>query len=157
GPIIGFFGLIESWIDLGLIARIARQRPDWLVVVIGRQAVDVSELVGYANIVMLGHKPFAELPAYGRFFDVRMLPYHRTAQVIHRNPIKLREYLAMGKPVVSVRFPHVEQFRDVVYLASDHDDYIRQIERALRENTSDAARMRMETVREHTWEARAVN
>src|SRR5262249_1176012 len=83
GAIIGFFGLIEAWIDLGLIAKIGQRRPAWLIVLIGRQAVDVSAFLGPPTILMLGRKPFSELPSYGRFFDVGLLPYHCTAQVIH--------------------------------------------------------------------------
>jgi hypothetical protein len=117
--------------------------------------VDVSKLRGHSNILLLGHKAFAELPVYGRLFDVTLLPYRPTEQVIHSNPIKLREYLAMGKPVVCRRLPHAEQFAQVVYLADDHDDFVAQIDRALAENVPDAARRRMDAVRESTWDARA--
>jgi glycosyltransferase involved in cell wall biosynthesis len=155
GKIVGFFGLIEDWIDLDLLAHIAERHPDWLIVLIGHQAVDVSKLRALSNVALLGKKPFAELPTYGRLFDVALLPYRPTDQVIHSNPIKLREYLAMGKPVVCKRFPHAEQFSDVVYLANDQDEFVTQIERAIAEDNAQASRRRMQTVRTSTWEARA--
>jgi glycosyltransferase involved in cell wall biosynthesis len=155
GKIIGFFGLIEGWIDLDLLAHIAARRPDWLIVLIGHEAVDVSKLRALPNVALLGKKPFAELPAYGRLFDAALLPYRLTDQVVHSNPIKLREYLAMGKPVVCKRFPHAEQFADVVYLADGYDDFVSQIERAIAEDGPEAIGRRLDSVRASTWEARA--
>jgi hypothetical protein len=155
GPIVGFFGLLESWIDLELLAHIAQQRPDWLVVLIGQERVDVGPLRAHANIWLIGRKPFAELARYGQFFDVGVLPYKLTEQVIHSNPIKLREYLAMGKPAVSVRFPHAAGFGQLIYLADTYDEFLLAIERALREDSDDLRRARMESVRNTTWAARA--
>jgi hypothetical protein len=155
GPVVGFFGLLESWIDLQLLAHIAERRPDWLIVLIGQERVDVGPLRNHSNIQRIGRKPFAELARYGRFFDVGLLPYKLTDQVIHSNPIKLREYLAMGKPAVSVRFPHAAGFGQLVYLADTYDEFLLAIERALREDNDDLRRARMESVREMTWAARA--
>lgn len=155
GPVIGFFGSLESWIDLELIAHLARQRPQWLIVLIGHAAVDVEALRRYPNIRLTGRKRFNELPAYGRFFDVCMLPYLPTEQVLNSNPIKLREYLAMGKPIVSVRFPHAEKFRELIYIAAGQDDFIVQTERALREDSSELRTRRMDSVRNTTWKALA--
>ena len=156
GPIVGFFGLLESWIDLELLAHIAKHRPDWLIVVIGQERVDVAMLRAHSNVKLIGRKPFAELARYGQFFDVGVLPYKLTEQVIHSNPIKLREYLAMGKPAVSVRFPHAAGFGQLVYLADTYEEFLLAIERALREDNDDLRRARMESVRNTTWAARAI-
>ena len=155
GPIVGFFGLLESWIDLQLLAHVAQHRPDWLIVLIGHEAVDVGPLRKQSNVILIGRKPFAELAGYGRFFDVGLLPYKLTEQVINSNPIKLREYLAMGKPVVSVRFPHAEGFGSLVYLADSYDEFVIAIDRALREDDDGLRRARIESVRDTTWAARA--
>jgi len=155
GPIVGFFGLLEDWIDLQLLAFVAQRRPEWLIVLIGREAVDVGPLRGYSNVLRVGRKAFAELPRYGRFFDVGVLPYRLTEQVIHSNPIKLREYLAMGKPVVSVRFPHAAGFGQLIYLADTYDEFLHAIDRALREDDDSLRRARMECVKDTTWAARA--
>jgi glycosyltransferase involved in cell wall biosynthesis len=155
GPVIGFFGLLESWIDLDLLAHIAKHRPGWLIVLIGHEAVDVSRLRPFPNIVLTGKKKFRDLPAYGRRFDVCMLPYLPTEQVINSNPIKLREYLAMGKPVVSIRFPHAEQFRDLIYLSDGYNDFVAQTERALLEDSDELRARRVDAVRGTTWKARA--
>ena len=155
GPVIGFFGLIESWIDLELLAYLARHRPAWLIVLVGHAAVDVGVLRDLPNVLLLGPRPFRALPAYGHRFDVCLLPYRLTEQVINSNPIKLREYLAMGKPTVSVRFPHAQGFADVIRLADDHADFLRQVELALGDGGDRARDARIAAVRDSTWAARA--
>jgi glycosyltransferase involved in cell wall biosynthesis len=155
GKVIGFWGLLEDWIDLDLIAHVATRRPDWLVVLIGHKAVDVGALQRCPNVVLVGKKSFAELPRYARCFDVGILPYRLTEQVLHSNPIKLREYLATGKPVVSVRFPHAEGFGDLVLLADGYDDFVAKLDQAVADDDPEAARRRIESVRDSTWEARA--
>jgi len=155
GPIVGFFGLLESWIDLDLLAHLAESRPEWLLLLIGHEAVPLGSLKDLSNVLALGPKPFSELPSYACFFDVAILPYRLTEQVLHSNPIKLREYLAAGKSVVSVPFPHAERFRDVIYLADGYDRFVMQIERALREDTDEMREARMSSVASSTWEVRA--
>jgi glycosyltransferase involved in cell wall biosynthesis len=155
GPVIGFFGLLESWIDLDLLAYIAQQRPHWLIVLIGHESVDAGRLRRQPNILLTGRRKFHDLPDYGRCFDVCLLPYVLTEQVIHSNPIKLREYLAMGKPVVSVRFPHAERFSDLIYLADSYDGFVSQIERALNDDSLELRNQRADSVRSTTWKARA--
>ena len=113
-PIVGFFGLIERWIDLDLIHFLAESRPCWTFVMIGRLAAPAEELQRLPNVHFLGKRAYEDLPIYGKQFDVGILPYHRNRQVIHANPLKLREYLAMGKPVVSVSTNEIDKYSDVV-------------------------------------------
>ena len=156
-PVIGFFGLIEEWIDLSLIEHIAKQKPGWQIVLIGRCAVNNPSCFSYKNIHYLGCKAFADLPSYASAFDVAILPYKLTRQVMHCNPIKLREYLATGKPVVSVRFPEAERYKDVVLIADNQQEFINQLERALTQDTNQARQKRINSVKSQTWEARVTN
>jgi len=151
-PIIGFFGLIEAWIDVDLICNIAKCRPDWQIVLIGRCAVDGFDPSAYQNIHYLGHKSFAELPSYAAAFNVALLPYRLTRQVLHCNPIKLREYLATGTPVVSVRFPEAERYGNLIYIADSHTDFVEKIEQALSNDSETAAQARISSVSGQTWE-----
>jgi glycosyltransferase involved in cell wall biosynthesis len=152
-PIIGFFGLIERWIDLGLVAELARRRPNWSFVMLGRVAVPDAEVPSAPNIYFLGHRPYSQLPAYGKAFDVAMIPYRSTEQVHNANPIKLREYLAMGKPVVTVRTPEIEKFQDVVAIADSACQFEANIESALgpSANTAGAISQRQERVSDMSW------
>ena len=153
-PVVGYFGLVEAWTDLQLLDRIARDLPDWNLVLIGRCAVDVDDLARHENVHLLGKRPFESLPAYAAFFDVAILPYRICEQVLNSNPIKLREYLAAGLPVVSVRYPEVEKFADLVCIADNHDAFVAAIEVA-RNLDSDAARAeRLNAMADQTWERR---
>jgi glycosyltransferase involved in cell wall biosynthesis len=155
GPVVGFFGLIERWIDLDLVETLARQRPAWTFVLIGRVCVPGSQLPALPNVRFLGPRLYEALPAYGKRFDAAIIPYRLTDQVLHANPLKLREYLAMGKPVVSVRTPEIERFADVVRIADSGEVFLRHLDEVLA--CGDCPReisRRMARVGEFSWTRR---
>jgi glycosyltransferase involved in cell wall biosynthesis len=154
-PVIGFFGLIERWIDLELIDFLAEQRPHWTFVLIGRVAVAKDQVPYRPNIHYLGKRPYQELPAYGKQFDAAIIPYRLTQQVVHANPIKLREYLAMGKPVVSVSTPEIDKYADVVEIARSWKEFLAKLDMVLaRGHSADETRRRMDRVASESWDAR---
>jgi len=130
-PIVGFFGLIERWIDLPLVAWLAEQRPAWTFLMIGRVAVPDSDTPRRANIVYLGPRPYGTLPAYGKVFSAALIPYHLTPQVLHANPIKLREYMAMGKPIVSVSTPEIDKFAAHVRIGRSREEMLAHLDAAV--------------------------
>lgn len=132
-PIIGFFGLIEEWIDLDLVDWLAAARPTWTFLMVGRLAVAAGTAPRRPNIVFLGSRPYEALPAYGRAFDVAFIPYKLTPQVLVANPMKLREYLAMGKPVVSVSTPEIDRFAEFVRIARSREEFLAELDRAVDE------------------------
>lgn len=153
GPVIGFYGLIEAWIDLDLVRGLAERHPDWNFVMIGRVAV--TEVPQLPNIHFLGRRSYDVLPDYGRRFDVSIVPYRFTQQVHFANPIKLREYLAMEKPIVAVPTPEIDKFADVVRIATTLDEWDAAITAALApgDRSASAAAMR-EAAAQMTWDAR---
>lgn len=153
-PVIGFYGLIEAWIDLDLIAFLARERPQWTLLLIGRLAVDAGELRRLPNVVLAGPQPYVSLPRWAKAFDVAIIPYRPTRQVLNSNPLKLREYLATGKPVVSVSTPEVDRFADCVRIARDPAEFLHHIDDALVNDTAADRNRRMAAVADMTWEAR---
>ena len=154
-PVVGFFGLIEAWIDLDLVEYLARARPNWSFVMLGRQAVDHAGTRRCPNVHFLGRRDYADLPRYGRAFDAAIIPYHPTRQVRNANPLKLREYLAMGKPVVTVRTPEIEKFTDVVRIADSRAAFLAHLDEVLSgQEPLAAAERRMATVAGSSWEAR---
>ncbi len=130
-PIVGFFGLIERWIDLGLMAYLAEQRPGWTFLMIGRLAVPEAEAPRRPNLVYLGRRPYDTLPAYGKAFAAAIIPYHLTPQVLHANPIKLREYMAMGKPIVSVSTPEIDKFAVQVRIGRTREEMLAHLDAAV--------------------------
>jgi len=88
-PVVGFFGLLTSWVDLQLIIDCAKAYPKSSVVVLGRTAVDVTSFKAHSNIHYLGEVPFADLPRYARGFDVGLIPFIVNDLTIAANPLKL--------------------------------------------------------------------
>jgi glycosyltransferase involved in cell wall biosynthesis len=130
-PIIGFFGLIERWIELGLVKYLAEHRPQWTFLMVGRVAVPDAEVPKLPNIHFIGRRPYETLPAYGKAFTAAIIPYHLTQQVLHANPIKLREYLAMGKPIVSVSTPEIDKFAEAVAIARSYEEFLARLDEAV--------------------------
>jgi len=151
-PIIGFFGLIHNWIDLPLIAAIARKHPEWSVVLIGKADVDLALLKDLPNVHLLGRRPYETLPSYCKAFNVGIIPFVLNELTRNVNPIKLREYLSAGLPVVSTALPEVLAYPDHVSVGSTPEEFIAQIERAIREDNPVARRQRSCAMQHETWE-----
>lgn len=154
-PLIGFHGLLADWVDYELIRKTAEHFSHGSVVLIGKIAVDAEEKVkildGVPNVHFLGRKPYDELPAYCRAFDVAMNPFVINDLTLAANPLKVREYLAAGLPVVSTDIPEVRALADCL-VGTSHGDFIEKIEAALsspkpRNEVSDA-------IRHESWEAK---
>jgi glycosyltransferase involved in cell wall biosynthesis len=153
-PVVGFYGLIEKWIDLELIADLAERRPRWTFLMIGRLAVDPGRLRALANVVFVGPQPYRSLPSWAKAFDVAIIPYRLTRQVVHSAPLKLREYLATGKPVVAVPTPEIERFAGLVQMARGPEQFINEIEKALVNDTDADRARRIEATSTMTWDSR---
>ncbi len=95
-PVIGFHGLIADWVDVELLAHVARSFPEGSLALVGKTATDVSRLKRLPNVHLLGRKPYAELPAYCKGFDVALNPFRINELTLNSNPLKVREYLAAG-------------------------------------------------------------
>lgn len=121
-PLIGFYGALDDYtVDLDLFVQVANRLPDASVVVLGPKQMDVSALDAAPNIHYLGPIPYPELPAYAAEFDVGLMPWLQTEWIERCNPIKLKEYLTLGFPVVSTPFPELEPYRDFVTAAAPAD------------------------------------
>jgi glycosyltransferase involved in cell wall biosynthesis len=155
-PRIGFFGLIHEWIDLNLIHYMAKAHPEWSIVLIGKLAtgIDVSRFASIHNVHFIGQKDYSELPGYCKGFDVALIPFVLNELTLNVNPIKLREYLAAGLPVVSTALPEIFPYHDVVHIADSMIDFTREVERALLETGSEWIKKRQASVAEESWRAR---
>jgi glycosyltransferase involved in cell wall biosynthesis len=153
-PVIGYFGVLGDWIDYDLLVWLARARPQWTFLFVGYTSGDVTPLRECPNIVMAGAKPYEELPRWAHAFDVAIYPNRLTRQTKHANPLKIREYLATGKPIVSITTPVTIQFKDLILLADTKEDYLAAIEQALAEDTPERRAARMNAVAATSWDAR---
>ena len=152
GPVIGYFGLIaQDWVDLPLIAHVAQSLPSTSIVMLGKITMDVTLLKQFPNVHLLGRRPYQSLPAYCRGFDVAMIPFPINEVTVHANPLKLREYLAAGLPVVSTAIPEVEAIK-CCHIARGPAEFATQIKTALLEGGPSAARS--DAMRDQSWDHR---
>ena len=155
-PRLGYFGAIEPWlVDQELIKRAAHERPEWQWVFIGNKSRGL-EIEDLPNTHFLPPVAYAELPSYAAGFDVCVLPWETEQSFTsYGSAIKVREYLATGKPVVISPLPEYEPMRDVLRIARTRDDFFRLVEEALSDNDPAAAAARQAAVASGTWDARA--
>ena len=153
-PRIGFYGTLRDWVDFELIAHVARARPAWSIALIGQVLGDVSALRGLGNVHLLGQKRHDELPAYCKGFDAGMIPYRIDERMTFVNPLKLREYLSAGLPVVSTPVPEVVRHAHLCRVAGTPDAFLAALDAALAEASPDARRKRSDAMTHETWSAR---
>jgi glycosyltransferase involved in cell wall biosynthesis len=156
-PVLGFYGTLRDWVDLDLIAAVARARPSWSIALIGQVLDKPVGLDGLTNVHLLGRKPHADLARYCKGFDVALIPYRLKERTAYVNPIKLREYLSAGLPVVSTPLPEVSKYPTWCAVADDPASFIAAVERALAGDSPDARRARSEAMKSETWPIRVAN
>jgi glycosyltransferase involved in cell wall biosynthesis len=155
-PRLGYFGAIESWLlDQKLIRHLSQKRPDWHWVLLGLKAakLDIEEL---PNVHYLGAKPYAQMPRYAAGFDVCVLPWVTDNRFVnYGSAIKVREYLATGKPVIITPLYEYESWNDILRISRGYDDFIAHVEEALSCDDAMKRAARQESVKASTWDARA--
>lgn len=154
-PVIGYVGALQSLrLDIAILEHIAKQRPDYNVVLVGPEddQFRASALHSMGNVFFLGGKHPDTLPAYISSFDVCVNPQILNQVTIGNYPRKIDEYLAMGKPVVATATKAMEIFAGHTYLANNKEDYIRLIDTALAENNETLKTKRKDFAASHTWE-----
>lgn len=156
-PRIGFYGTLQDWVDFDLLVHVARARPSWQIVLIGQQLADVSKLRELPNIHLLGQRKHGELPAYCKGFDVGIIPYKIDERMTFVNPLKMREYLSAGLPVVSTPVPEVKRYAQMCSIASTPDEFVGAIEGALKESGPAARGARSRAMQNETWAARVAD
>lgn len=151
GPVIGFWGLIHEWIDIELIAEVAAQRPQWSFVLIGKIGVDCSVLKALRNVHLLGVRSYDTLPAFAKGFTVGIMPFKINRLTDNVNPIKLREYLASGLPVVSTPLPEAKLYQHVVKFGSTATEFVAALDEAVRARKAWTSQVFLDAVAKETW------
>jgi glycosyltransferase involved in cell wall biosynthesis len=155
-PRIGYFGAIEPWlIDQELIKQASREQPQWNWVFIGNKSKGL-EIESLPNVHFLPPVSYQDLPDYAAGFDVCVLPWNTEVPFTsYGSAIKVREYLASGKPVVISPLPEYESLSDVLRIGRSRDQFLELVNDALEETGGERSRLRQEAVRNGTWDARA--
>jgi len=161
-PVIGYLGGISDMVDIPMLCILAEKHPEWSFVLIGpilKQANKnqaFSRFIRMPNIHILGPQPYENLVHYLNSFDVCFLPL----DIDHSfnkycSPLKLYEYLATGKPIVSTDIPFVRKFSDLVKIGKNWNDIENLIKDCLKEKSS-LKEKRIAKAQENTWEKRAI-
>jgi glycosyltransferase involved in cell wall biosynthesis len=159
-PRIGYAGVIKRQLDLALLVNLARARPQWSFVLVGpvmnvkgKEGL-LAQLQQMRNVHFLGHKPAPDLPRYVQHFDVCLMCYEVNDYTHYIYPLKLHEYLASGRAVVSAPIDAVLPFGHVVALAKDEGEWLAAIEAALAEVDRDGTRAaaRQAVARDCDWD-----
>jgi glycosyltransferase involved in cell wall biosynthesis len=176
-PVFGYFGGLNERLDADLLCELARSYPNGSVVLIGPIFSDFGlsdfsdpwasvlpnpSAPGFRlkecpkNIHLLGIRPYEQLPSYLKAFDICLLPYvlNKVTRDIH--PVKILEYLAAGRPVVSTPLPDVKRFySETVSIADSRESFMGCIEKILATESEETVRSRIEFAKEKTWEKMA--
>ncbi len=153
-PIIGYYGTLTDSNDWDVIEYCSKERPDYNFVFIGRKDISLPKLEKRSNIFFTGKKTYDELPAYALQFDVCIMFWVRRDWIKNSSPLKLNEYLSLGKPVVSTLIEEVnENYREIVYSAKTKEQFLEHLDSAVMKNNSERIEKGLKIVRGYTWRA----
>jgi glycosyltransferase involved in cell wall biosynthesis len=158
-PIVGYYGALAEWFDYDMIKFTAEKKPEWSFVLIGPLDYDKSlEKIKSQmpeNVYFLGAKKYDDLPSYGNLFDVATIPFKINKITESTSPIKLFEYMALGKPIVTTNMPECRKYQSVL-IAKDKQDFVIQLEAALQmKNDAKYAATEIKEANENSWQNRA--
>lgn len=154
-PVLAVVGLLDWRLDQRLLGAIADRRPDWTLALVGPVLADLGALAARPNVRLLGPVPYATLPSVLRGCAAGLVPFVVTPYTRCIDPVKLREYLSAGLPVVATDLPDVaEAARAGAAVAHDAAGFVAAIERALATDGPAARARRSAAMRDETWEAR---
>ncbi|MZP28137.1 glycosyltransferase [Heliobacterium undosum] len=160
-PLIGFVGAITSWIDLELLLKIADGLSRGTLVMVGpviQEAVprDLFErLTSHPRVTFTGPVSTQRVPHFLHQFDVLLLPRNYAPHSLASDPLKLYEYMATGKPVVSTALPSALRFQDAIYVGQGHEEILALLQKALDDWPRERSQKCRDAIATMTWENRA--
>jgi glycosyltransferase involved in cell wall biosynthesis len=159
GPRIVFVGaILAAKINIPLLVDLARSRPQWTFALVGPVGpgdprTDVSGLRGLPNVHMLGYRPYEQLPGVLRGADVAIVPYLLDGEMRSVFPMKIYEYLAAGRPVVTTPMETLADVPDVAKAATA-EEFAARIAEELAADSPQTRELRAQRARGHSWESR---
>jgi glycosyltransferase involved in cell wall biosynthesis len=157
-PIVGYYGALARWFDYELVERAARARRDVEFVLIGPnfdRTITQQPLSRLPNVRWLGQKRYEDLPAYLYYFTVAAIPFLINDITKATSPVKLFEYMAGGKPIVTTDMPECREYPCVI-VGRNATEYIDMLDEALHRGQWESYRQSLDQeARGNTWEARA--
>ncbi len=157
-PRLGFVGHIQYWIDLNLIAFLAGRRPNWSFPLVGPVGplAETGPVKNLANVHFLGRQPQSEIPRFIKGFDVCLNPYRMDDVASHASPLKVYEYLAAGKPVVSTDMPEARKFPNDIRIGDSYESFLAHCDTVINSlpEPQDTIPRRINLASRHSWQNR---
>jgi len=161
-PIVGHTGSIKSKNNFELLEKMVQRLTNWNIVVMGHVFTEDAELrqrfenlLRRPNFFHLGLKGYYELGSYLQSFDVCIMMYNLNEYTRYCLPLKMFEYFATGKPIVSTYLPSLEAYRDYITVSMNHDEFITAVEEHSTIDTPEQRQARIEFAARNTWNHRA--
>jgi len=153
-PIAGYFGTLTEQNDIELLEYCAVNLPEICFVFAGQiTAGDYGTLMAMDNVIFLGKIPYEDIPKLCAIFEVCLLPWRMTEWIANCNPLKLFEYMASGRPIVSVPINEIaSNYSDIVSIAHTKEEFCDAIRSELKNDTQERRRKRIEIARLNRWE-----
>jgi glycosyltransferase involved in cell wall biosynthesis len=153
-PVLGFYGTIQDWVDLDLIAYLAKRHPEWSIALIGKTMTDLTAVKSLSNVHFLGKMPHDSLPMYCKGLAVGLIPQKVNDLTVHMNPLKLREYLAAGLPVVCTALPEAKGFSPYCAVAGSYADFEQAAAAAIAGDSPELRRKRSDSMKDESWQSK---
>jgi hypothetical protein len=155
-PIIGYSGIANmSRIDERILDFIIKQRPDWKFIFIGfAKKQFLQKFLHYKNVHHIAPVDYISLPNYLQYFDVAIVPFKINAHTKGNDLLKLHDFLAMGKPVVSTEVGGAKDLKNVIRIASGSKNFLKEIEEALCGETNEDYLRRKKIAKKNSWHNR---
>ncbi len=132
-PIIGYFGALAKWFDYELLKKVAKERPNYEIVLIGflyDNSFKDSKIDELENVHYLGIVDYKELNQYSQCFTISTIPFLLNDITESTSPVKLFEYMAMGHPIVTTDMRECRKYKSVL-IGKSHEDFIEKLDFAL--------------------------
>ncbi len=153
-PVIGYYGTLTDSNDWDILEYCINNRPNYSFVFIGQKDILLPEIESKSNVFFLGKKEYQEIPAYGNLFDVSIMFWIRREWIKNCSPLKLKEYLALGKPVVSTYIEELELlYKDIIYISKNKEEFLYNLDNAVKGDNKARVVKGMETVKGDSWDS----
>ncbi|MAE59854.1 MAG: hypothetical protein CMJ49_00705 [Planctomycetaceae bacterium] len=154
-PIVGFYGGMDDYrMDRDLMIKIARHvhAKGGTMILIGPDQMDLSKVRAEPNVVHIDQLPPDDLARHAAHYDVGIIPFYQNEFNVRCNPTKLKEYLALGYPIVAMKLPAFDPYDDLIIAVDSHEEFLAGIDTALTETGDEMTERRRAAVSGSSWD-----
>jgi len=152
---VGYIGNIHERINLDIVNYLISSMPDTLFVFIGKndfESNEFSDLVETnSNLLYIPEIPFSKVPLYINNFDACIVPHYIDEYTLSQDSMKVYDYLAMGKPIVTTSIPPAPDLKEYLYIADSKEKFKEQLELAFTEDKASNKCKRKDFIKQNSW------